>query len=208
VAHVDTWAGGGSPRVDIAPARPYTRGGHHNTNAPRRRHNQRRPMPKDLRPYRKNVGALLRRADGLLLMAERVHQADSWQLPQGGVDDGEDLEAALWRELSEELGMEDPRSLCEIVGQGPATTYDFPLHLTSKVTRRYRGQEQTLFVLDFKGTEADLDLEAHDPPEFQAVRWVTPDEAIVLLWEVKRPILVATFRHLRHLFPDWSGVTE
>lgn len=164
-------------------------------------------MSQDKRPYRLNAGAILLRG-GKLLMGERVNQPDSWQFPQGGVDKGESVEEAMWRELSEELGLEPAQGLCRLRGQGPATRYDFPASMNAKIARKYRGQEQTLFVLDFLGQDEDFRLDAHDTPEFQALRWVSADEAVSLLWEVKRPILLATLRALPELFPGWSGATS
>lgn len=148
------------------------------------------------KPYRKNVGALLRRSDGLILMAERLREPGAWQFPQGGVDDGEGLEDALWRELEEELGLSPARELCRLVGHGPEVTYDFPAGSAFKLARKYKGQAQTLFLLDFLGTDADFDLAASDHPEFGAVRWVHPQDALHLLWEPKRPSLEATLKAL------------
>lgn len=136
--------------------------------------------------YRDNVGAILRRPDGLILMAERIDLPGIWQFPQGGVDPGESREDALWRELSEELGLASPKDVCTIIGQGPPTRYDFPEGYDAPVARKYRGQEQTLFVLEFSGVDADFRLDAYAEPEFRSVAWVTVDTAHARLWEFKR----------------------
>ncbi len=154
-------------------------------------------------PYRSNVGALLRRgqgADTMLLMAERIHNPGSWQFPQGGVKRGEDMLLALWRELEEELGLSPVEQLCRVVGHGPEVCYDFPLDSTIRMARKYRGQAQVLYLLDYLGTDDDFDLTADKHPEFRALRWATPQEAVALLWDVKRPVLVQTLEALAHHF--------
>lgn len=150
--------------------------------------------------YRKNVGAILRRSDGRLLMCERINQPGAWQFPQGGVDKGESLKDALWREVGEELGLQPPQNYCTIVAEGPAVCYDFPAESRARITKKYKGQEQTLFLLAYTGTDDDIDLSADDHPEFSNFRWVTPQQACDLTWEVKRPILDKTLEVLSEHF--------
>lgn len=145
-----------------------------------------------MKPYRDNVGAILRRADGDILLAERIDEADAWQFPQGGVDAGESKRDAMWREVSEELGLREPRRVCEVVAVGPATTYDFPPDYTRPIGRDFRGQRQTLFLLDFAGTDELFDLDRHHAPEFQSVRWVRPSRAVDLIIPMKRVVLERT----------------
>ena len=140
--------------------------------------------------YRPNVGAVLRRDDGLLLMCERLSPRGVWQFPQGGIDAGESIEQALWRELGEELGFTDPRSICAVVAQGPPVRYDFPADYDAPVARLYRGQEQTLFLLQFAGTDSDFALDQFVEPEFASFGWFGLDETIDRLWEFKRGVLL------------------
>lgn len=154
------------------------------------------------KPYRPNVGGVLRNAAGELLMAERLYQPGAWQFPQGGVKSGEALEEALWRELGEELGLAEPRSSCRIVAQAPAMRYRFPPQMKSRVADRYVGQEQTLFLLDFLGSDRDFVLDAHPRPEFRSIRWVGPLEAVELTWTRKRPILLGALRAWAEHFAD------
>lgn len=149
------------------------------------------PDTHDTRPYRPSVGAVLRRPDGLLLMAERIDLDGVWQLPQGGIDPGESPEQALWRELGEELGFARPRELCRIVGSAPPTRYEYPPTTRSALTARYRGQEQTMYLLDFTGGDADFRLDAHTEPEFQSIRWCTLAQARELIWVYKAGLLEA-----------------
>ena len=148
------------------------------------------------KPYRKNVGGLLRNADGLYLLCERVDLDGVWQLPQGGVDAGESLEDALWRELEEELGLPDPRSLCTLAGIGPEVRYHFPSDFQAPIAKAYAGQDQTIFLLDYYGGPSEIRVTEVDEPEFQSTRWVSLRDALRLTWHLKRPVLEATIQSL------------
>lgn len=151
--------------------------------------------------FRDNVGAILRRPDdGMVLLGERIRPEGIWQLPQGGVDPGETREEAIWRELQEELGLADPQVTCRMIGHGPPTRYEFAPDYDAPVARTYRGQEQTIFVFDFLGEDADFRLDWFEAPEFRSTRWVSVPEALELFWEFKREPFVATLRAFPHLF--------
>jgi len=162
-------------------------------------------MTRDSLPYRPNVGAILRRHDNLVLMCERLAPRGIWQFPQGGIDPGESPVDTLWRELTEELGLVRPEERCELVGQGPAVNYDFPADYADPIARRYRGQNQTLFLLDFHGTDDDFDLQLHVAPEFASFGWYSVAEAHSLLWEFKRGVLTRCLEELRPLFDAGFG---
>ena len=148
--------------------------------------------PDPPRSYRVNVGAILRRvADGRFLLARRIDN-DHWQFPQGGVDPGETHEQALYRELGEELGLADARAMCRLIGHGPVTQYDFPLGYEAPVAKRYRGQVQTLYLLDFLGRDEDIRLDAWDEPEFVEFEWLDLEQARARIWHLKRPVFDAT----------------
>jgi putative (di)nucleoside polyphosphate hydrolase len=143
-------------------------------------------------PYRANVGACLFDRQGCVLMCRRADvpnaegPAGGWQLPQGGMDDGEDPRAAVLREMSEEIGTDK----AEILAEHPEwLIYDLPPHLVGKALGgRYRGQKQRWFALRFTGTDADIRLDADDHPEFDAWRWVRLAEIPSLIVPFKRPI--------------------
>lgn len=125
---------------------------------------------KDL-PYRLGVGAVLVNADGLVLVAQRLDTpGDAWQMPQGGIDEGEDPAQAVFRELEEEIGTAN----AEIIGETQDwLVYDLPKALRKTIWKgRYRGQKQKWFVLRYLGEDADIDLEAHKHPEFSTWKWV------------------------------------
>ncbi len=145
-------------------------------------------------PYRDNVGAVLFNADGLVLVARRADmpnaegRAGGWQLPQGGVDPGEDLRAAVIRELAEEIGTDK----AEIIAEHPEwLSYDFPPELAARgmrIAQRYRGQRQRWFALRFTGTDADIRLDADPHPEFDAWRWAPIEELPAIAVPFKRAI--------------------
>ena len=157
------------------------------------------PQTTKRKPYRPNVGAILRRPnDGKILMAERIGRPESWQFPQGGIEEGESKEEALWREINEELGLNEPANLCTILGAGPPTTYKFPRG--TRMAKKWRGQRQTLFVLDFHGEDRDFCLDAFEHPEFQSFAWFPVDEAFERISKLKRRILEKTVEALPEVF--------
>lgn len=121
--------------------------------------------------YRPNVAAILQRPDGKILVAERINIAGAWQFPQGGIDDGETAEVALFRELAEEIGVR--REHLEILSSRGGYRYAFPKgHLKYGI---YGGQEQTYYLCRYLGTDADINLAATHQ-EFASFRWIEPAE--------------------------------
>lgn len=149
------------------------------------------------RPYREGVGIALFNRDGQVFVGRRNDTAEAaWQMPQGGIDDGETPAEAAMRELGEEVGT----TKAEIIGQSRGwLEYDLPADLADKVWRgRYRGQRQMWFALRFLGRDADIDLEAHDA-EFADWRWVPLGLTPSLIVPFKRPLyemVVAEFESL------------
>jgi putative (di)nucleoside polyphosphate hydrolase len=140
----------------------------------------------DLTAYRPNVGVVLFNRDGRVWLGRRVRTPGphNWQFPQGGIDEGEDLEAAARRELREETGVVS----ASVVGHTPDwITYDFPPEVLARPnTRGFRGQRQVWFAMRFDGEEREIDLTAVPPAEFEAWRWTTLDEALELVVPFKR----------------------
>ena len=143
-------------------------------------------------PYRPNVGAVLFNPRGLVFVARRADLPNAegapggWQLPQGGIDEGEDVHAAVLRELAEEIGT----ARAEIIGEHPHwLTYDLPPELVGvALGGRYRGQRQRWFALRFLGEDADIRLDLDPHPEFDAWRWAELAELPALAVAFKRPI--------------------
>lgn len=137
-------------------------------------------------------------AEGHVFVGRRIDQAlgEAWQMPQGGIDDGEDLRAAALRELEEETGITKVRILAETPDW---ITYDLPAsEIGIALKGKYRGQRQKWFAARFLGAERDIDLTRHEP-EFDAYRWVEIDELPELIVAFKRDVYVQVVKAFRHL---------
>lgn len=149
-------------------------------------------------PYRDNVGALLFNRDGLIFVARRADLPNAegapggWQLPQGGIDTGEDPAVAVFRELEEEIGT----AKAEILAEHPDwLSYDLPPELLGKALGgKYRGQRQRWFALRFTGTDADIRLDLDPHPEFDAWRWARLEELPGMAVTFKREIYAVLAR--------------
>jgi len=151
--------------------------------------------------YRPCVGVMLVNAQGQAFVGRRIDnkEGDWWQMPQGGVDDGEDLTAAALRELSEETGITADN--VSIIGRlDEPMRYDLPEELVGKLwDGKYRGQEQTWFLARFSGEDADVNLAAHDPAEFCEYRWVDPEDLPELIVPFKKRVYRAVLEGFRAL---------
>ena len=144
-------------------------------------------------PYRPCAGFMLANADGKVFVGERIDASAHgfWQMPQGGIDKGEDPAAAALRELAEETGI-GPDLVEVLAAASRPMVYDLPPELLGRVWKgKYRGQIQHWYLGRFLGSEADIDLAAHVPPEFQAYRWVEPAELPALIVPFKRAVYEA-----------------
>ncbi len=132
------------------------------------------------RGYRRGVGMVVFNDRGQVVVGRRLDfRSDAWQMPQGGIDDGEEPREAAVRELLEEIGTDKVEIVAETEGW---LRYDIPEDLAAKLWQgSYRGQEQKWFAMRFLGTDADIDIDT-ELPEFNAWKWLpfaqTP-EAIV-----------------------------
>ncbi|HTR18350.1 MAG TPA: RNA pyrophosphohydrolase [Acetobacteraceae bacterium] len=143
-------------------------------------------------PYRANVGAALFNADGRVLIARRadipgpLDAPGTWQMPQGGLDKGEEPRDAVLRELREEIGTDR----AEIIGEhADWLTYDLPPEVLGHGRwGKYRGQKQRWFALRFTGTDADIRLDLDPHPEFIAWRWERLEAVPALTVAFRRPI--------------------
>jgi putative (di)nucleoside polyphosphate hydrolase len=147
--------------------------------------------------YRPNVGILLLNKHGKLFVARRIDMAaEAWQMPQGGIDEGEEPRKAALRELEEEIGTKK----AEIIAEGREwIRYDVPAEIARKLWGgRWRGQRQKWFAMRFTGKDKHIDLDTKHP-EFCEWKWIDPEEAPRLIVPFKRPLyeqVIAEFRHL------------
>jgi putative (di)nucleoside polyphosphate hydrolase len=139
--------------------------------------------------YRPAVGIMLLNSLGQVLVARRTDMPamPAWQMPQGGIDPGETPRQAALRELAEEIGTCN----AEIIAESREwMVYDLPVELARSVwSGRYRGQRQKWFVMRFSGSDADIDV-ATKHPEFDAWRWVAPEQLPELIVSFKRQLYI------------------
>ncbi|MBJ6121142.1 RNA pyrophosphohydrolase [Sphingomonas mollis] len=148
-------------------------------------------------PYRPCAGVMLLNRDGRVFVGQRMDTTiEAWQMPQGGIDPGEDALTAAIRELGEETGVAPDK--VELIAEAPGDfTYDLPPELIGKAWKgKWRGQTQRWFLFRFLGEDADVDIDTSHR-EFRAWRWIDPDDLPRLIVPFKRALyesVLAAFR--------------
>ncbi len=153
-------------------------------------------------PYRPCVGITLINAKGEIFAGQRLDATvAAWQMPQGGIDDGEKPREAAYRELWEETGVTADK--VEFLSKtADWVTYDLPPELLGKVWGgKYRGQKQKWFLFRFTGSDADIRIDS-EHPEFARWRWIGAAEMVASIVPFKRAVYQAVVAEFRpHLAP-------
>jgi putative (di)nucleoside polyphosphate hydrolase len=151
-------------------------------------------------PYRPCAGIMLANKDGKIFVGQRLDNpsSDAWQMPQGGIDDGEDARVAALRELSEETGISS--DLVEIIGQSAEEYfYDLPEEMIGEIWQgKWRGQRQYWFLMRFKGSDSDIDISTKHA-EFSRWRWADVSELTSVVVPFKKQLyerVIADFLEL------------
>tara|TARA_B100001093_G_scaffold465232_1_gene482748 strand:+ start:239 stop:715 length:477 start_codon:yes stop_codon:yes gene_type:complete len=134
-------------------------------------------------PLRKGVGIVVLNNKNKVFVAKRIDNPQNfWQMPQGGVDQGEDFLAAAYRELEEETSIKKVKLIKEIEG---LISYQLPNHLLGKIWKgKYKGQEQKWFLMRFLGEDRDINIKTKKP-EFLEWKWIELDEITELVVDFK-----------------------
>lgn len=148
-------------------------------------------------PYRPCVGVMLINANGDVFVGRRIDQTvEGWQLPQGGIDEGESPAEAAFRELEEEIGTRNAVLLREYEDW---LSYDLPAHLLGVALHgRFRGQRQKWLAMRFRGTDSEINVNTADP-EFGEWKWLPVDVLPRLVVPFKRDTyakIIDAFRDL------------
>lgn len=139
------------------------------------------------RGYRQGVGIVLSNKAGEVLVARRNDMENQWQFPQGGIDEGEQPVAAMYRELQEELGV-SRRHMSILAKTKKPLKYDFAESIveTNGLTRKYRGQELMFFLVEFRGSDEMINVQGVENPEFDCWSWVDYWKPVRLIVDFKR----------------------
>jgi putative (di)nucleoside polyphosphate hydrolase len=148
--------------------------------------------------YRPSVGIMLLNDQWQVLVARRIAPPlEAWQMPQGGIDDGETPLQAAFRELKEEIGVD----AAEVIAQSEEwLRYDLPTGVLQEGSKAgWRGQRQKWFIMRFTGNDCDIDLNTTSEPEFDAWRWIPVKQLPDMIVSFKRQVyldLLSEFPHL------------
>jgi len=149
--------------------------------------------------YRRAAAVMLLNREGKAWVGQRLDNAlDAWQMPQGGLDKGEDAYEGALRELEEETGI-GRRHVAPIARAPEELYYDLPPELIGKVWKKnWRGQRQTWFLMRFTGEDRDVNIQTPEP-EFRAWKWADPAELPAMIVPFKRQL----YRDVLSVFAKW-----
>jgi putative (di)nucleoside polyphosphate hydrolase len=149
-------------------------------------------------PYRPCAGVMLLNSERRVFVGQRMDSSsEAWQMPQGGIDKGEDAETAAFRELEEETGIASSKASL-VAKASRELVYDLPDELIGKIWKgKYRGQRQSWFLMRFEGSDDDVNIETSHQ-EFRAWKWTEPTTLPELIVPFKK-------RLYEELLVEFSG---
>jgi putative (di)nucleoside polyphosphate hydrolase len=151
--------------------------------------------------YRPGVGLAIINSNNLLFIGERIDSPGSWQMPQGGIDENEQPEEAVLREMKEEIGTDQATILA---WSKEWLHYELPNALIPKLWNgKYRGQKQLWFLLRFIGNDSDINIHT-EHPEFSSWKWSDFDSVTDKIVPFKRKIYSKILAEFRPLIKDNS----
>lgn len=152
-------------------------------------------------PYRPCVGLCIFNSENKVFVGERLDSKGAWQMPQGGIDEGEDIAAAALREMKEEIGT-DKAQIIRI--HDVPLRYDIPEDVRARISwgKQFGGQEQFWIAMRFTGNDSDIRLDAWDHPEFARYQWVPLAEVPKMIV----PFKIVTYEEVARAFADISSV--
>ena len=148
-------------------------------------------------PLRSGVGIVVLNQENKVFVAKRIdNPKDYWQMPQGGVDAGEDFLKAAYRELEEETSIKSVELIKELDGM---ITYELPDRLLGIIWKgRYRGQKQKWFLMRFNGDDKEININTHHP-EFLDWKWIELNQLTKVVVDFKLHVYKEVLEKVRKL---------
>ena len=150
-------------------------------------------------PYRSNVGIMMLNEKGYVFVGQRLdNNQNAWQMPQGGIDDGEDPETAAYRELLEETGVKK-QDVRFVASSSQWLSYDLPENLIPILWNgKFRGQKQKWFLFKFLGGDRDINI-ATEHPEFSKWKWVSKENLLKGIVPFKKSVYENVLKEFKNI---------
>jgi len=150
-------------------------------------------------PYRSNVGIMMVNEKGYVFVGQRLdNNQNAWQMPQGGIDAGEDPETAAYRELLEETGVKK-QDVRFVASSSQWLSYDLPEDLIPILWNgKFRGQKQKWFLFKFLGEDVDINI-ATEHPEFSKWKWISKENLLKEIVPFKKSVYENVLKEFKNI---------